>query len=94
MSLILFTLACSSSKESTSDTNSSDQEVYVFDDVSDVTYVPEETTTTAVSHEAIEVTTEQKVEPPPPPPAASPQVVEDNYVIQIGAFATREKAES
>lgn len=93
MLLILFTLACSSTKESTSDTNSSDQEVYVFDDVSDVTYVPEETTTTAVSHEAIEVTTAQKVEPPPPP-AASPQVIEDNYVIQIGAFATREKAES
>ncbi len=87
MLLILFTLACSSSKESTSDTNSSDQEVYVFDDVSNVN---DETT----SHEAIEVTTAQKVEPPPPPPAASPQVVEDSYVIQIGAFATREKAES
>ncbi len=90
--LIIYTLACSSSKEATSDTNSSDQEVYVFDDVSDVNDVPEETTTTAISHEAIEVPTTQKVVTPTP--ALPPQLVEDGYVVQVGAFSTKEKAEN
>ena len=91
---IIFTLACSSSKEATSDTNSSDQEVYVFDDVSDVNDVPEESTTTAISHEAIEVSATQKVVTPPPTPALPPQLVEDGYVVQVGAFSTKEKAEN
>lgn len=83
--LIIFTLGCSSSKDATSDTNSSDQEVYVFDDVSDVS---DETT----SHEAIEVTATQKVVTPPLP--STPQLVEDSYIVQVGAFSTREKAEN
>ncbi len=90
---IIFTLACSSSKEATSDTNSSDQEVYVFDDVSDVNDVPEETTTTAVSHEAIEVPTTQKVETTPNP-FSPPISVVDSYTVQVGAFSTKEKAEN
>lgn len=86
--LIIFSVSCSSSKESASDTNSSDQEVYVFDDVSDV---KDETT----SHEAIEVTTTQNVETPPEEEAVQQtQLVEDNYTVQVGAFSTRGKAEN
>lgn len=85
--LTIFAIACSSSKESTSDDDLGDQEVYVFDDVSDV---KDETT----SHEAIEVTTTQKVETQPSPPVASTQLVEDSYSVQIGAFSTKEKAEN
>lgn len=85
--LIIFNVACSSSKESVSDTNSSDQEVYVFDDVSDVN---DETT----SHEAIEVVATQKVETLPSPPASPTQLDEDSYTVQVGAFSTREKAKN
>ncbi len=85
--LIILFVACSSSKESASDANSGEQEVYVFDDVSDVKDEP-------TSHEATEVTTAQKVETQPLPPAESPQLVEGSHVVQVGAFSTIGKAEN
>ncbi len=94
--LLFFTLACSSTKETTKQSDNSAEEVYVFDDVSDV---PDVDTT---SHEAVEVTVEQKVETTPPPPVSTqpvpvapvPTVVEDGYIVQVGAFSTRDKAEN
>ncbi|VAX18750.1 hypothetical protein MNBD_IGNAVI01-2226 [hydrothermal vent metagenome] len=94
--LLLFTFACSSTKETTKQSNSPDEEVYVFDDVSDV---PDVDTT---SHEAVEVILEQKAEPTPPPPVSAQTVpvapvlatVENGYIVQVGAFSTRDKAES
>lgn len=84
--LIIYTVACSSSKESASDTNSNEQEVYIFDDVSEVD-------NEAISHEAVEVTTTEKVESPTPAEQVSP-IVEGGYTVQVGAFSTKEKAEN
>ena len=87
--LIIFTVACSSSKESASDTNSNEQEVYIFDDVSEVD-------NEAISHEAVEVTTTEKVESPTPvaPNEQVSHIVEGGYTVQVGAFSTKEKAEN
>jgi len=79
--LMIISAACSSSKESTSN-NNDENEVYVFDDVTDM-----DTT----SHEAIEVTVEQKVESSS---YTSPAEAEEKYIVQVGAFSTREKAEN
>ncbi|NOX66104.1 MAG: SPOR domain-containing protein [Chlorobi bacterium] len=94
--LLLFTLACSSTKETSKKSGSSAEEVYVFDDVSDVSDVD------TTSHEAVEVTVEQKVETTPEPPVSTQPVpvapvsaiVEDGYIVQVGAFSTRDKAEN
>lgn len=93
--LLFFTLACSSTKESTKQSSSSNEEVYVFDDVSDV---PDVDTT---SHEAVEVTVEKKIETTPTPVSAqpvtvasAPTIVQNGYIVQVGAFSTRDKAEN
>jgi len=96
--LLLISVACSSTKETTKQTSdSSSEEVYVFDDVSDVPNVD-----TTLSHEAIEVAVEQKAEASQPVSPAQPQpvvtptstTIENGYTVQIGAFSTRDKAET
>ncbi len=81
---VLF-FSCSSTKESTSE-NSTDQEVYVFDDVENVD---------ENSHEAVEVTVTQKVNEetktePEPIDQVKPEI---EYIVQVGAFSTKEKAD-
>ncbi len=92
--VLIFVVACSSTKESTKQTKVSADEVYVFDDVSDVPDID-----TTLTHEAVEVTVKQKVQPTPPPVTQSQQsitttVEENSYAVQIGAFSTRDKAEN
>ncbi len=96
--LLIFTVSCSSSKESTSDSNSSEQEVYVFDDVSDVSGVSAvseksdvSVDNSSTSHEAVEVPTEQKVVEPAQFVPVSKK--EGKYTVQIGAFSSAEKAD-
>ena len=83
--LLIISISCSSTKEATSDTSSTEQEVYVFDDVSEV-YVESN------SHEAIEIAAEENIDPIiPPPPVTMMEdsaVVEDGYTVQLGAFST------
>ena len=85
--LSTLSISCSSTKESTSE-NSTDQDVYVFDDVEQVD---------ENSHEAIEVTATQKVsdktnvEPTQPIELVKPEI---KYIVQVGAFSKGEKADS
>lgn len=82
---VLF-FSCSSTKETTSE-NSADQEVYVFDDVENVN---------ENSHEAVEVTVTQKVsEETKTEPEPIDQVEPDTeYIVQVGAFSKKEKADT
>ncbi|MEN8193780.1 MAG: SPOR domain-containing protein [Bacteroidota bacterium] len=83
-SAILFlTLACSSSKDVTKETTDNEHDVYIFDDVSNV-----DTT----SHEAIEVTVTENIGPSQPPPPTQ-SIIEESYIVQVGAFSTEGKAE-
>ena len=75
--ILSFSIACSTSKETTSDTQNDGQEVYVFDDVSNVD---------TISHEAIEVVVAQEVETP------VPTTNMETFIVQVGAFSTIEKA--
>jgi len=86
ISLLLF--ACSSSEQTTQESQKKEPQIYVFDDVSRVDTT--KTDTTKVEREEIQpaVQEEAKTEPQLPPP------VSEKFFVQLGAYSTRERAET
>lgn len=87
---ILFIFACSSSQETTNNGEAGEEEIYIFDDP--VTDVAEESDTVAASE--VPKDTVNYVRDDFPEVETTSTAPESYFIVQVGAFTTKEKADT